>query len=103
MTADLMTESEFFGSPLGDHYENFGRLRPRNDVRVFGWIVYRDVMEGTAMHLSEFCRQVKDARLSDDVPKKLAFDFDVCPEHNCSDEYCSDYSEVISYAESKMK
>jgi len=44
---------------------------------------------------------VGNAKLSEENPRKLSFDFNVCAEHNCTDEYCSDYPEVVSYAELK--
>lgn len=64
----------------------------------WGWIVYRDVFPWTKTRLTEFCQEVSG--VSYPMPltanSNFTFVFNNCQEHNCTDEYCSDYSTIIA-------
>jgi hypothetical protein len=78
-----------------------------NSLRLFvhGWITYDDIFKGkkgeriTPRHLSEFCDEITNIKSSpDDVTDPAAnitWELSLCPEHNCSDERCKDYSTKI--------
>lgn len=65
----------------------------------WGWIVYRDVFEGTPVRLSEFCFNVtnpiwqKPDHIDQTNPMKATIL--PCKTHNCYDENCSDYNKRI--------
>jgi hypothetical protein len=95
------SEDYIFGTNLGVKFEKFPR--PARPLGFFGWIVYRDVFDRTKTHLTEFCRNFTYADLLPQNPPNLRFNMHQCRTHNCTDEYCSDYSEIVSYAESKIE
>jgi len=98
-----LDESYIFGMDLGDRFENFIKSHPRDDLSIFGWMVYHDVMPKTKPHLTEFCMHFDSPSLIDENPPKMKFNFANCTQHNCTDEYCPDYSEVVTFAESRLK
>jgi hypothetical protein len=95
-------ESEIFGLDLGDQLEHLAQSHPRSDFYICGWTVYRDVFPNTNPHVTEFCQHLVTASIINGSPPKLRFDFEYCPQHNCTDEYCSDYKQIVAYAESRM-
>jgi hypothetical protein len=95
-------ESYIFGMNLGDKLENFPMAHQRDDSLIFGWVVYRDVFPRTKTHLTEFCKHFTPSDRINKEPPSIKFNLENCPEHNCTDEYCSDYTEIVSYAESKL-
>jgi hypothetical protein len=94
-------EASIFGVNLGDNFENFPNAHQRGDVWIFGWTVYRDVMPNTKDHLTEFCRHLEQPGLIAETPPKIKYNLSTCPTHNCEDEYCPDYAEIVAYAEAK--
>lgn len=65
-------------------------------IVIWGWIAYRDQFRGTPMHLTEFCQYVQGETLNPREGNRIEFDFGSCQEHNCTDEYCKDYTEIRS-------
>jgi hypothetical protein len=63
----------------------------------FGWIVYRDVFKDTPVHVSEFCRF--PGLVGVDESKKLNITFEFCKQHNCADEQCEDYKEIMAFTQ----
>lgn len=97
------TISGSFGYPLEKISLNLqpgAKERRVSDLNIlaWGWTVYRDVFKGTKEHVTEFCVQLNSVRLSDDPAKLPDMSFGTCVNHNCTDEYCPDYKEVISVA-----
>jgi hypothetical protein len=83
-----------------------GVEKKKNRAFLWGWLVYRDTFKDTPKHLTEFCIEIRDviatAEISSDLTKppdlsdpKTRFTLDpaTCPQHNCYDENCSDYTE----------
>jgi len=96
-----LTEADLFGMNLGDNFENFTNTHQRDDVWIFGWMVYRDILAATKDHLTEFCRHMEPPGLITGVPPAIKYNLSTCPTHNCQDEYCTDYAEIVAYAESR--
>jgi hypothetical protein len=61
----------------------------------FGWLVYRDIFQGTPTHVMEFCR-VKERSVREGNPPQPHLDWEFCERHNCADEQCADYKEIIN-------
>jgi hypothetical protein len=77
----------------------------------WGWVVYRDVLPETKPHVTEFCshlvevnfpittKQSKDLMgrppLSSESSAMITWE--ACDEHNCVDEYCKDYEEMMQF------
>ena len=61
----------------------------------WGWVIYKDVFPDTKPHLVEFCQQLSGV-LANTKEKSLQLVFGNCPGHNCTDEYCKDYEQIIS-------
>jgi len=61
----------------------------------WGWAVYRDVFNGTAERLSEFCTDITNAVWTTDKHTDPTGGVSTinppCPTHNCYDEGCEDY------------
>src|ERR1035438_10495590 len=93
-------ESDLFGENLGDKLENFpAHLRP--DYYLYGWMVYRDVLPNTPAHLTEYCRRINSVDLLPGNPMNIRFNFEDSRQHNCTDQYCPDYSEMVTLADSQ--
>jgi hypothetical protein len=100
-TPTSLDEAYIFGMDLGDGFENFTKAKPRHDLSIFGWIVYDDVLPKTPPHLTEFCRYFDTAGVVYGNPPQLKFDYPDCPQHNCEDEHCPDYKEIVAFANSR--
>jgi hypothetical protein len=91
--------------PKNGKFRTFAIDRP---LVLFGWIAYRDVFPKTKLHVTEFCQQLTVVSLSfNGKPPKvmptyppLEFNFQFCPDHNCTDEYCPDYKELETFVNS---
>jgi hypothetical protein len=59
---------------------------------VWGWVAYRDVFNGTKPHLTEFCQRLMGIAQFGDRHVET---FVGCGKHNCTDEYCGNYQEII--------
>lgn len=77
--------------------------------RIFfwGWVVYRDAFPNTPLRLTEFCQEVKGIGITGNptsnpnplFPKmKPGLSLSECRHHNCTDEYCEDYQQVVKAA-----
>jgi hypothetical protein len=105
---EFLDESYIFGVELGDKFQNF--LSPhhheRKDVYLWGWVAYRDIFPSTKRHLTEYCEHLGQAGLIPNFNGQeahIVFDFTNCPygEHNCTDETCPDYNEVMGFLAEK--
>jgi len=65
-------------------------FKGRTKFRAWGWAKYRDVFEGTPLHLTEFCFDVRFyGKPESESPDRVIFDH--CPTRNCVDDQCEDY------------
>jgi hypothetical protein len=75
--------------------------------RIFfwGWVIYNDVFPQTPVRLTEFCEEVNGIAVMGSsvtnpnplIPKmRPNLNLKECNQHNCTDEYCSDYQEIVS-------
>jgi hypothetical protein len=60
----------------------------------WGWVAYRDVFPGTKRHLTEFCRELGFVGYRPSN-QNVSLSFDSCRHHNCTDESCEDYEEIL--------
>jgi len=98
VTPVFLDESFIFGTDLGDKLEKFlPSAHPRSDLYFWGWMAYRDVFSDTKPHITEFCRHLDTVRTAGGE-LALAFDFGYCDQHNCTDEHCPDYEDIIKLA-----
>jgi hypothetical protein len=71
----------------------------KKHIFLWGWVVYRDIFDGTPIHLSEFCTEITDPKWTKpdhiDVTGDLRVNTMPCPTHNCYDQDCADYTARI--------
>jgi hypothetical protein len=71
----------------------------RSDQQTFfwGWIAYRDVFPNTKPHVSEFCSYLGAVILGHDpnTGASMQFKNSGCKRHNCTDDDCDDYHEIV--------
>jgi hypothetical protein len=77
-------------------------------IFLWGWMVYRDVFPNTPPHLTEFCQQLTTLAFRIPSGSKVTFPpskttdlrmiTQSCGQHNCIDEYCPDYDEIIRFS-----
>jgi hypothetical protein len=84
----IYAPNDFFGSTR-DWLPNEKRF-------LWGWIAYKDIFPGTKIHLTEFCQGLVQEASVDNVPDSpLMQGFQLCQHHNCADENCDDYKDVV--------
>ena len=75
----------------------------RSRIYVWGWITYNDVFKGTPRHLTEFCDEVSNIKITNEdasqapqASSEFSWTLSFClVSHNCYDRQCSDYSDKI--------
>jgi hypothetical protein len=90
-------ESFIFTRELGDGFQYLPTATARGDLYFWGWMVYDDVFH--SRHVTEFCRHMEPPQLvpsADTQPPKIIFYFNFCRKHNCTDESCEDYKDMLS-------
>jgi hypothetical protein len=91
----IADEAVIFGRDLGK-VPKLVRITDDRGRRmmVWGWAVYKDIFfPNSRPHLTEFCRKVDSLTTGADGMMRYAFT--TCRSHNCTDESCPDYSEVV--------
>jgi hypothetical protein len=68
-------------------------------VFIWGWMTYRDIFRETKAHLTEFCEGLHNITVPDAKDAQPTLDFIACHRHNCTDEQCDDYQQVLKLAE----
>ncbi len=71
---------------------------PGHDSNLFfwGWTTYNDVFfPNTKKHLTEFCAK-HIFTVTDQKKQPVALNMAGCSQHNCTDEYCADYAQIIA-------
>jgi hypothetical protein len=91
-------EASVFGVDLGSDLSRFHEGKMDKLLVIWAWIAYRDIFPGTKLHLTEFCDATYGARLS--PVSGVAFYSRSCVHHNCTDEDCPDYSEIVKLTKS---
>lgn len=66
----------------------------------FGWILYKDILPNTPVHVTEFCWKVEEVKWKLDSEGKHSgkpqFGASTCAQHNCVDETCEDYAKITT-------
>jgi hypothetical protein len=91
---------------LGDIVDlETGRIKREHRSYVWGWMVYRDVFPFTKPHITEVCQLVDTVGKVDTGnvgnPPTYNTSFIYCAQHNCTDEECSDYNEMMEFTKRK--
>lgn len=95
-----------WGNHVRDDQFVFGRTIPANEpvpvevysngkVYFWGWSVYQDVFPRTPWHLTEFCYQLVGIEVQ---TYGSATDTQSCETHNCTDDDCEDYDQIVKWA-----
>lgn len=67
-------------------------------VLSWGWVIYRDVFPKTPRHLTEFCQELS-AVIMNPKDQTITVPFSDCGSHNCTDEYCDDYKQLLDFVD----
>jgi hypothetical protein len=62
---------------------------------IWGWVTYRDMFPNTKEHLTEFCVRLSVVE-GIDATKSAKILATSCKKHNCADEWCQDYEQIVS-------
>jgi len=63
---------------------------------IWGWVIYRDAFPKTKIHVTEFCEVVTNIIANHPLfPISIRATLKDCPVHNCADEQCDDYKELV--------
>ncbi len=92
-------ETFFFGHTLSKTMSTAPMAKP--GIVIWGWVVYRDIFPRTKPHLTEFCMVLGSMGLAPDH-QTLLFGWQGCPTHNCTDEYCDDYQNIVKMIPAKV-
>lgn len=70
---------------------------------VWGWIAYNDIFPNTTIHITEFCQLLSGMGGGRRTPPfdpnaSWTFKFEDCKQHNCADEHCDDYKDILAAA-----
>lgn len=69
--------------------------KKRVRIYVWGWATYNDVFKGTQKHLSEFCDELSDVKITQEDAASPSAEFNwklqLCKTHNCYEGDCSDF------------
>jgi hypothetical protein len=83
---------------FGDEFTTLMKKHPPMTTMpcLWGWMAYHDVLAGTKAHVTEFCVKITGFTTSVENGKAgVRFINSTCREHNCTDETCPDYSEIV--------
>jgi hypothetical protein len=87
-------------SPTQTHFNH--------NLFVWSWVYYRDIFSNTKPHVTEVCSQLNginfvtqnyNPSVSQLAAGNLTFNYAGCRKHNCDDEQCEDYKEIVEFAE----
>jgi hypothetical protein len=94
-----------------DSFFGITKIRGRTDVDTavsiggkipyyWGWMIYRDVFPNTKTHITEFCQRVFSVTVNSELgpssPPQYGISYESCDHHNCIDETCEDYEQMIA-------
>jgi hypothetical protein len=92
-------ESDIFGIELGSVPRKVTSQTHLNRRLTFwGWLRYRDRFANTETHIAEYCQRLEGAKLENDG---LTFRFVACETHNCNDDDCADYKDLLAKTANK--
>jgi len=100
-----MTELEIFGKELPDKTDDILKMTIQTTVDreppvFWGWISYRDIFPKTNLHITEFCQKMLGITIDrTNLQSPFSFSYLPCEEHNCADENCKDYRQIVALAE----
>jgi hypothetical protein len=72
-------------------------VRPmKQDLVFWAWTRYQDVFEGTPIRVTEFCGVLQDISVDVEGHSPATVNYRPCASHNCEDQYCADYIDVVN-------
>ena len=100
----IARETDLFGDALiHPTVERLRQVIEGEHLFVWGWLAYRDVFPKTRVHLTEFCENLARITVPDTPGVQPVFDFKGCRKHNCVDEHCDDYQQMLKLAAAARK
>lgn len=97
--ATAIPEIVIFGTDLGPTItaDSTKETHFNRGLFVWGWLYYKDIFPKTKEHITEICAQITSARYipSSTSENKVGFEDSQCHAHNCDDEQCEDYQEIV--------
>lgn len=98
------SDTYLFGAPLPTTRLETTVPLPKS-IYLYGWAVYRDIFPNTNVHLTEFCFQLEGVgtHLPTTPGGDIVYNFPMasCHTHDCTDEYCANYKQMIAFYLSK--
>jgi len=92
-TGAILKPESFF--PVGQ------RTIPGNEKRVlWGWVYYRDIFANTEPHVTEYCDVLNGIGTAPNGT--IAFAYDECERHNCTDKDCPDYGQIVEMVNKRV-
>ena len=102
VTPEHLPETSLFGMDLGKSVtvDMTVKAPVEHNLFVWGWEYYRDVFPNTKPHVTEFCRHITGINFRADQPEPhIEFVYSGCRKHNCDDQQCKDYKEIVRMVE----
>jgi len=90
----MVTEKTAFGQEIGTNPTPGMIKKGPESLFVWGWVMYNDVFPNTKIHLTEFCESMGAISSLPDG-KAISITYYSCAHHNCTDEYCEDYEQMV--------
>lgn len=102
MESETISEQDFLGPMLSKSPGERSDIYTKVGYASWGWVVYRDVFKDTPVHITEFCEQVASIQVPDNPAESPNITLNRCKEHNCEDNYCTDYQSLVDLAKPKQ-
>ena len=93
-------ESFLMGQDLGDLSHPPVMLGLENRLFIWGWVAYNDIFD--LPHVTEFCEETFNVDL-DRKAQTVKLDLSNCNNHNCTDDYCTDFGDLAALIPKKPK
>jgi hypothetical protein len=94
----FVEENVIFGIDLGDNpLSTLPGARFNKHIVMWGWAAYQDVFPRTRPHITEFCQKLIGYQVAPDPnpAQMIRFSGAGCNHHNCTDEDCDDYKDLV--------
>jgi hypothetical protein len=99
---DNIPEPFIFGIDMGTTVtpKIASKTKINKQLFIWGWAYYRDVFPWTKPHVTEFCTQISGINFVAERPEPhIVFAYSGCKRHNCEDQQCKDYGDLVRLAE----
>ncbi len=97
-----INEVAIVGRDLGELDHPIPKDLSQTHLVCWGWLAYRDVFPETKLHVTELCETLVAFKLFPGKREAMQ-DFGGCRQHNCTDEHCSDYAQIVGVVNSNQQ